>query len=249
MRIISKFDDYYDPIQRMGFDPSLIYHRRTEKIEINLADVRWHRHTIDKQSTRFRELMNDEYDSNEFDKPSVWHMSHLIQRGFNNIQKTERRLRSLEVEDVYAHIIGFCGRFFVFHELSFLHHEKSYMVYGPDDRFIRALKKDDRRTVIVGEVSDLFLGNEVFLEYDCPIFHIMTTGRYGNKADLVLNPKLDALGFQKIVDPFTAYQELSMFLGSVLVKEQNPDQVSDRSMARAKGFDDWSFRRPPTKKR
>jgi hypothetical protein len=52
------------------------------------------------------------------------------------------------------------------------------------------------------------------------------------------------LGFQHVLDPFTAFQEIARFLGSALAAEdQAPRTVGDdRTIAASKGFDDQSFR-------
>lgn len=58
---------------------------------------------------------------------------------------------------------------------------------------------------------------------------------------------LKDIGFQKAVDPWTAFQELSMWVGGVLPKSGNPMvEIEDNKMKIAKaGFDDKvSFRHP-----
>jgi hypothetical protein len=56
--------------------------------------------------------------------------------------------------------------------------------------------------------------------------------------------------FQRIVDPYTAFQELSMYIGGILgnLNPKVPD-VSNEDLIVAKGFDKWSFRKESTKSR
>jgi len=71
------------------------------------------------------------------------------------------------------------------------------------------------------------------------------------KAEIVVDPPLVDYGFPKLVDPFTAWQELSMYIGNNLAQErQGNDDISDDDMASMKGFGHkYAFRREPRKKR
>jgi hypothetical protein len=60
---------------------------------------------------------------------------------------------------------------------------------------------------------------------------------------LVVNPILKAYDFAKIVPPEQAWQELSMFFGTVVMPERNTVQVSDKDRHAQHGFDKHSFRR------
>jgi hypothetical protein len=56
---------------------------------------------------------------------------------------------------------------------------------------------------------------------------------------------LKAIGFPSVVDPYTAFQELSMFVGGVLPRSPNPmvELSGEKIMTQKHGFDKWSFRR------
>jgi len=58
---------------------------------------------------------------------------------------------------------------------------------------------------------------------------------------------LGAMGFAKRLDPFTAFQELSMWIGGVLPRSGNPMvQIKDeKTMLKKHGMDEWSFRKMP----
>jgi hypothetical protein len=62
---------------------------------------------------------------------------------------------------------------------------------------------------------------------------------------LITNPRLSEIGFQRILDPYTAYQELSMWTDNLAVHEGNrePKGMTDKLKAESKGFDKWSFRK------
>lgn len=110
--------------------------------------------------------------------------------------------------------------------------------------------------------------HELFLELKKPYFFVYanpdlhtfpwgtpeimcdTEGRYLPHRILVLNPTLKSLEFNKILDPFTAAQEIEMYLGRIATNDTPVMPVgSDKVIAASKGFDSpYSFRKRPTKK-
>jgi hypothetical protein len=89
---------------------------------------------------------------------------------------------------------------------------------------------------------------KLFLEYDCPILHFK---KDHNGFYLTTNPKLKEYNFEKVFDPFSAFQEIEMFLGNSLAKQIDPPILSDKGRITAHGFDlKTSFRRegPPNRK-
>lgn len=59
---------------------------------------------------------------------------------------------------------------------------------------------------------------------------------------------LKDIQFQKLVDPYEAFQRLSQWVGGVLPRRENPTvSIRDEKTMLAKhGMDLWSFRRPPS---
>ena len=64
---------------------------------------------------------------------------------------------------------------------------------------------------------------------------------------LIINPRLAEFNFVSVIDPYSATQELSMFIGNDLARDIQPVMPvgSDKVIAESKGFDKWSFRKPP----
>jgi len=56
-------------------------------------------------------------------------------------------------------------------------------------------------------------------------------------------PLLRQVGFQQLMDPYTAFQELSMYLGNRARPENSMITISDKSKIIKHGMDKWSFRR------
>lgn len=70
------------------------------------------------------------------------------------------------------------------------------------------------------------------------------------KVTIELNACLKAVEFHRLVDPFTTFQEIQMFLGGLAAPEKSIPPVSDKDMIVAKGFDlKTSFRKDPSGKK
>jgi hypothetical protein len=66
--------------------------------------------------------------------------------------------------------------------------------------------------------------------------------------NLIINPVLNDFEFIKVIDPVTAYQEISMWIGGVLPKSDNAMiNITDEDRIKQHGFDKRSFRKDPTK--
>ncbi|MCC7443166.1 MAG: hypothetical protein IT285_16155 [Bdellovibrionales bacterium] len=93
----------------------------------------------------------------------------------------------------------------------------------------------------------------LFHELKAPSFllHRKCCARPDDVAFSTTNPCLRELGFQKVKDPYTAFQDLSVYISGVLGSESKPViEVSDEVKAEAKGHGgEYSFRKPPGTKR
>jgi hypothetical protein len=87
-------------------------------------------------------------------------------------------------------------------------------------------------------------------QYNAPIIRVGYTyidkhgnyqdnrGRWRHKVTIETNPSLKALGFQKVKDAFTAYQELDSYIFGVLGVDVNPTvEISDVHRLEGHGFD------------
>jgi hypothetical protein len=84
---------------------------------------------------------------------------------------------------------------------------------------------------------DWAINNKIIIATDC-------TG-LGSRNTWIANPQLDKISFQKVLDPFTAFQELEMWIGGVLTENKETSQVSNDIKIQQAGFDlKTSFRKP-----
>lgn len=87
---------------------------------------------------------------------------------------------------------------------------------------------------------------QVFLDKRCPIFVLL----HGSRNDTIRwNASLREFDFMRIKDPYTAFQEIAMFMGNLAEPRKPIPAISDELKAESKGFDQFSFRQPPKKKK
>jgi len=89
---------------------------------------------------------------------------------------------------------------------------------------------------------------DTHLYFNAPVIYI-GSGSYigkGNQFMVVTNPCLNMFNFASQVDPYTAYQELDMFIGNTLTVTESSDLVmTEKLKVHSKGMDKWSFRTMP----
>lgn len=228
MRIISPFNDYYDCVQSQGQDLDLTY---------------------------IREPKRDNFKGRAFPFP---------------ICVSATRFRSAIV--VVERIIGFCGKIYPALRLQDfgIGGGAATICYKLDDvdAFVRAhckkrewveyFKKQKWHSRTKRQAFECFFEEcevaqdqfgDIFRDNRAPIFVAKFSGSLWEKHAITYNASLRELEFYRVFDPFTAFQEIAMYLGGVLGKPTKPiPEADDRDLADAKGFDNWSFRKPPTKK-
>ncbi len=233
MRIISKFKDYYDSVQAYGIDSRPVYVRNTEKIKCHDRDNEFKKHvTI---LDHIREEM-----------PRYERCSCLI--AFCGIaypfyQRYETSCYDIEQLIKYYQKDGGLHHQFGKKEIAHLSSEPeqkkcrklgSYWL-GKRPTYYGALNRTTWR--LYKQEATLTVPDSVFMYFKAPI--ILRT-----EYELILNPRLNQYNFMTQVDPYTAYQELSMYIGNNLATQMDPDvNISDKVRAESKGFNEWSFRR------
>jgi hypothetical protein len=228
MRIISSFHDYYDCIQAQGQDRSLLYLRERKEV-------------------------NDEVYPFPM-IPPVWRPKLHVKQW----------------------IVGFCGKIYpVLNAYKTLYGsggDAEALCYSMEDidtfvgnhynqrevggyrstkRYGNRRWRDSRkRGVFVKffsqcqEQQSAF--EEVFLP-GCPVF-VASKNRHNQRCTITHNDSLKDLGFYRVLDTYTAFQEISMYLGGQAQPNNPIPNVSDKDMVIAKGFDKFSFRKDPGKK-
>ena len=231
MRIISpKFHDYYDTVMSEGVDVTKIFMRETKEIEGHFPLPDWEKNI----NYRFH------------NQPSLYPKVHYATFGWKG-----------DKSFTYFYIL-FAGKLYggvLYTTLSGL---KTY-IWNLEtlDKIIedQKISKDFMAPSYFHKQSDYdncktilnIKGDEVLRDWSIENkISIAASGYFFDKEKkpfYITNPKLKDFDFQKVLDPFTAYQELSMWTSGVLGQNPEPDQVSDAVRIQQHGFDSWSFRK------
>ena len=239
MRIISKFQDYYDIGMSYGQDQTLIYDR--VPLETIIED------------NAYGERQN------------------LFQDGCRS------RGHSLGI-DHERFVVGFCGKTYMCYRLEAVIPStpyalstkvftyaysaqavklfvQAYMSNSYFQSYMKPVPKGYWRTSFKHEHIvrrfDEFNGSafeNYFLETKTVLF--IADRKSGKKETIITKDAcLKDISFYKVIDPYTAYQEIAMFIGGVLgIGEPHMIDISNEDMRDAKGFNDKSFKtRPGTK--
>ncbi|HZH98806.1 MAG TPA: hypothetical protein VEX38_07525, partial [Fimbriimonadaceae bacterium] len=216
--------DYYDSAQGYGQDPNLLYRRETDEQVYRP----W------RGDSRIPEILSE------------WRQSLGIELA----------------------VLGFCGRAYPVWlnsswsldagNLSRSSHEKMWLTTEEvleiireaeaNSRYKYAYDSDLRAPKRVAAFEGVPLTPETFRLVNAPAFLCIAKHSHWHmmpdELRVIRNPRLASLGFQRVLDPFAAFQEIAMYLGSALTAEDTAPRTvgDDRIIAQAKGFDEQSFR-------
>lgn len=217
MLIVSDFHDYYDTCSRYGIDKSIVYKRDVNDIVVGEGVL-----------------------------PPF--LCKFI------------RYKSFYAYTVDVYCILFCNQFYPLIKITegvngvycyshsdidnfFLSHPKlSRTIRGRFGKPIDALKYFDAYAI-----KQLQTMNWVALHrrFNSPILFIEQARQY-NTFKIIINPMLRQYNFQRVKDPFTAFQDIQSFLSGVMGNTEREIITVDNDTRIAKhGFDKWSFRKPP----
>jgi hypothetical protein len=244
MLILSPYKDYYDQVLGQGIDKTLVYNRtQTETVVTKSHDIKH--------------------------PPEIYEMVQLFEK---NIGRTHGW--NTNNFSAMPFVIGFCGKMYLGYKLqhyickfvyeyaydtetivSFLEQydkqelekflapsEKSKLL----NKWFQNLRKDQMEKYFHFFDDNQYL-HSLFVNHKCPSF-VFDLGK--SEMKFITNPELSKYDFKKVMNPYQAFQEISMYLGGVLGCG-NPDMVkiSDLELAKKHGMDKTSFRTPsPGKK-
>ncbi len=253
MHIISKFHDYYDSAMGLGVDRSLVYNRVQEPGEFITGAPRWG-YDVKKESHRVGYNPSDVVTIESWVVPVIF-CGKLYKRGIADVTTrnpaigTGAYVPSTVTQRYTADSRkAVLARVYAEHRLNEKTEEKP--------RYSRWYGlKDDRVTFT--EWANARDWIPVHIAEGCPVFLIRNLtqeesyarrGKWneGPVYRIERNPNLKEVGFYQDKDAYTAFQELSMFLGGVMGSSGRPMvQLSDKEVHAKHGFDKWSFRKPP----
>lgn len=238
MLIVNKsFNDYYDSILSLGIDSSIVYNRKD--VEIILPEKHFLKNVYEKLP-RQSWVYNSDNHYEAF--PLIigfcgtvklcYHLSAdiLISTYYSN--NTNRTKYCYSVDDI----------------ISFFKENKM-------DKELEKFQISKKRKSIFFNMdfnqytlTDLFenINNDsnfynLFIQYKVPLY-VVEFKEY-KSCKLILNPKLKDYNFQTQVDPFTMFQNISMFLSGVLGNnESKMVAISDKEKLIKAGMGNDSFK-------
>jgi len=236
MRIISEFHDYYDCIQGAGQDQSLIYLRKSEDVEI--AEYPFPLH---KRRGGWAKLP-----------------AERLVVGFCGKLYPLVRIPQYQTAD--------CKPVFCYNPdevLAWVNatmHKKEVAAYTKPLPKRRTWRKECWPASTRVSIEKFFeeieavrdKHEELFEKFGAPIFLADSSrARVWRKSvyEIEINPRLEVIEFYRVLDRYTAFQELAMYLGAQAQPEKPIPDVPDKVMVGAKGFNKFSFRKDPTKRK
>lgn len=235
MRIISNFYDYYDSFSDK--ESYMIYNRQEQEFP-RKEDIKKLPEIIIPQSKYFQKKSFRK----ENETPSMLRPFYLLKGSadlpFTDIHPLRILIGKKAYTGIMAYLVGAGYQYYYTKEevLSLL---DKYPVLLRSFSF----KKIDRKH-IEKEVEAYFQPEikeesaiEICRYYNSPVI-LYYTARMSNLHVLRVNPCLKDINFQRVVDPFTLFQDISQFYGTYLVTEKEvPVVVSDKDKIKQHGFD------------
>ena len=248
MRIISKFNDYYDSVQAYGQDNLCVYHRKSEEFDVTDQDF------SKVLESYFKEIPSFHDGTNYIDIHIIGFCGKLYPVWKMKCYPYRDTLKRVE-EFVYDsdEIANFLGKYKKMSNnlLKFNNLPTQRQRWGW--RQINFTRKDI--DICVEKFNKDNKLEHLFFDHKTPVFIISENDRQhfyktGNKHRIELNPCLKNYNFFRQRDTFNAYQDISMYISGILgLNDPDIVHISDEDMKSQKGFDDWSFKKLPTKKR
>jgi len=232
MKIISKFRDCYDSVLAMGREESIVYVRHTTEIDIN------------ENFNYLDKLYRDVPDSHvQYKDNGCYYQSTF--------------------DPIFFFI---CGKIYIVYRYVDGHKNLNDILYTSDEvidkanevinkvndfkSFGRIIYFSKRNLKIAFDKYNGSMYNPLNIKYKTPVIVSYKEKENKDSIKLISNPKLFEYNFLKMIDPYTLFQEIQMYVGGVLGNnEPNIIEVSDDVKIASHGYNKWSFRNTPKKKR
>jgi hypothetical protein len=254
MRISTDFKDYYDVGMSVGQDQTLIYNRYKKVVEpkkypfstfYNTYQKKWQNEDgmyVNLHTIGFCGKVYPVFELN-VDPPN-----HGT-KWYNSKDARAKRRFCYSLEEIDQYVQDFFPKQFEDYATK-----KKYVKRNSWAWHQRRYDFEDfYRVTEENKVGILKVAEKHFIENRCPVWYAkqICTGKYGldyYKNEIVYNGPIKQLEFFRVFDPYTAFMEISMWLGNQAEPRKPIPHISDETMAEIKGFDGWSFRKLPTKK-
>jgi len=241
MRIISKFHDYYDIGMSQGQDQTLIYHR-VPTVGINKASYLSASRIDFEEETSAHRLPPSDANALSYQRIVVGfcgkvYQCYVMGADVTPYQQSTIRITSCcyDALSVKNFIEGYGAK-----ETIKNFYSKPHLWRSEGIKYATVQRRFDEWK------PDKYF--DEFIKLKAPLF-VVDRCNMGREIRMTINLELTIFQFYKVVDPYTAFQEIAMFIGGVLgVGEPFMIEIEDKYKIEAKGFNDQSFKtRPGTK--
>lgn len=245
MKIISKFNDYYDIGIAYGVDEKLRFERITINASTTINELRSATKIVYKKQSQYYRIIC------YFNVMLFCGKAYpLVYIQIESITKKNKNFIYKLIDDEYCYSAETLDLYISQYDKPIAqintNYEKlghSYWHRGNFEMYIRGHFEKEYDAYIA-----------LFKFYKKPYFYVES--RYDkNKAgidcistNIILLPQLKKYKFAKIVPPMQAFQEISMYLGTLDLAEDRTVCIEDKYLAQGKGFDCYSFKKLPSKK-
>lgn len=241
MRIISNYRDYYDCCQ--DYTDDNMWRRKKSELETFKiqSDIHFdHRFTF----IGFCGSIYPVY----IDYTKAWYKRHTPSnvnfKGFSAANMTHHKF----LRDARVALDDMPDEDLVSRDIKISYTIPTVERSAPSRYMDWGLRAHQKNKSWIDEMVNSNLLKDLFLERRTPIF----TLTYKSSDDWIYNqtPILENYQFYQVFDTYTAYQEIDMFKNNQLVMMDDPMQITDNVVLRdSKGFDKWSFKTMPTKRK
>ncbi|MBF0316301.1 MAG: hypothetical protein HQK52_22980 [Oligoflexia bacterium] len=243
MRIISKFSDYYDSVQSFDKD-DILYIRKSKYFNIDNVI----------RSTPYY-LASD----NKVSPPTALIFKGMVIIGYRNmllgfcgklyplieIHYQEKANGKVSPAIKKVHFYQQAELYSFFLEMEIKIPKRGSGIVNQDitpDYFQQREKVIEKSRVLILELFQTLKTPSFIIRKD-PDTPEWSEKYCRHETIIVTNPGLQEISFQKVLDPFTTFQEISMYLGGVLGSaERSTLAISDEVKAQQHGFDRYSFK-------
>lgn len=241
MRIISKYKDYYDRAMQHGQDQSVVFVRDDKEVEFKLLSKE-HQDFL-RPTLQVGPKDNKKGTTVNF-KAFIVVFCGVLYRGVRCHRKTvdQHKVFDLGVEETrcffnYDEIAEYLAQYDI--ELST---QPVWKIYA-SDRVVENTKSYLSRQ----GTKDLynFCIENRYVTLTSEEAEWAERYNYNRTYSLHANGFLDKFQFYRIMDAFTTYQEIDMFVSGTLPQSTTmPITISDKDRIQQHGFDKYSFRKP-----
>lgn len=168
-----------------------------------------------------------------FDKDIIYHRDYSIVKGKN----THR------YDDFF--VLKFCNKIYRFALFNGVYHHTFELYDKAYNEYYRKLYGYSARWLKHRYISKNFTSDcsQYITKYDANPIVLFSV----NSGKVEYNVILKQYGFEKIIDPYTAFQEIYMFLAAKAKPEKVIKEMSNADKVFSKGFDRFSFRKEKSK--